>query len=221
MITCVAVLKNREKERVENFLNSLKSQTVPCKIIIVDYGSNDTSWYDETFKDVHLIKVTRNTEGFNKARALNIGFKAADTKYVLSTDIDNVFASNFIEEVTKAIQTPKTLVLCRRWDTNEKGEKKRLHGKGAFGVCFAIEKEWMMKVHGYDEFYTFWGKEDDDIFYRATSDGYNPVWIEDKTEIIHQWHPIASRHTLVQNEIYFRANLGKSLIRNPNGWGEL
>lgn len=220
LITAVAVIKNRDRQRAENFISSLKNQTIPCDIIVVDFGSDDISWYDEVFKDVILIRVTRDTKDFNKSRALNIGFKAAKTKYIISTDIDNKFALNFVEEILNALKTPKTVVLCRRWDTNSAGQEIELHSVGAYGVCFAIEREWMMKVHGYDEFYTYWGKEDDDIFHRAVQDGYNPVWIHNKTKIIHQWHPVVIHHTLTQNEEYFKIP-NKPLIRNKDKWGKL
>lgn len=220
-ITVVIVIKNRDRIRAEQCINSLLEQTYPCKVIVVDYGSNDMSWYSEVFSKVGFIAVRHNIEVFNKSRALNIGFKHATTKYVLSTDIDCIFAPNFIEEVMKVFEKkPNSIVLCQKIDLTKEGVESNLQVSGVSGACIAILSEWIEKVHGYDEFYTYWGKEDDDLVNRAARDGYEIVWITNKTKLWHQWHEPSIRHTLEDNTRYYQIP-SKPIIRNPNGWGEL
>jgi len=222
-ITVVIVIKNRDRIRAERCINSLIEQTYACNIFIIDYGSDDKSWYSEVFNNekTTLIEVTKNTEIFNKCRALNIGFRQVNTKYVLSTDIDCIFASNFIEEVMKVLTTKnKAIVLSQKIDLDKDGKETDIHEPSASGSCIAIESSWIDKVHGYDEFYTFWGREDNDLVDRAIADGYKIVWITDKTKIWHQWHLSASQKTIKDNDWYYKIP-SKPIIRNSNEWGKL
>jgi len=223
-ITVVMVIKNRVCIRAERCINSLLDQSYPCKIIIVDYGSTDKSWYPDVFnkdKRITLIEVKQNTEVFNKCRALNIGFKSVTTKYVLSSDIDIIFAPNFIEEIIMALTTkPKSIVLCQKIDLDEEGKEIETHEPSASGSCIGIEADWIDKVHGYDEVYTYWGREDNDLVDRAVADGYEVVWITNKTKMWHQWHLPASQESLKDNDWYYKIP-SKPIKRNPNGWGNL
>jgi len=225
-ITVVMVNKDRDKIRIERCLRSLSEQEVPCKVILVDYGSSKDNliWEREVVKEfpnVTLIEVKRNTKIFNKSRALNIGFKVATTKFVLSTDIDCIFAPNFIKEVQKAlVSKPKSIVLSQKIDLDKDGTELGKHEPSASGSCIGIELDWIEKVHGYDEVYTYWGREDNDLVDRAIADGYEVIWITDKTKIYHQWHLPATQKTLKDNDWYYKIP-NKPIIRNPNGWGEL
>jgi GT2 family glycosyltransferase len=225
-ITVVMVIKNRDKIRAQRNLTSLSEQTIPCNIILVDYGSDveNIMWERELVKqysNINFIEVTRDTEHFNKSRALNIGFKQVKTKYILSTDIDCIFSNNFIEEVLRALtNNENAIVLCQKIDLDENGVEIEVHEPSASGTCIGINTNWINKVHGYDEFYTYWGREDNDLVDRAIQDGFNPIWITDKTKIWHQWHKYAIRPTLDDNVSYYDTP-SKPIIRNENGWGEL
>lgn len=225
-ITIVMVIKNRDRIRFERCLQSLSEQTYPCKVTVVDYGSQEVNvqWEREIvskFKNVKLIEVTRDTDIFNKSRALNIGFKDATTKYILSSDIDIIYSPNFVEEVMKVlVAKPKSIVLCQKIDLDKEGKEVETHEPSASGSCIGIETDWIEKVHGYDEFYTFWGREDNDLVDRAIADGYSIVWITDKTKIWHQWHELAIRPSLDDNTWYYQIP-SKPIVRNFNQWGEL
>lgn len=213
MITVVFAIRNRSKHIVERCISSLRGQD--CKVIVVDYGSDDISWYPEVIGN--FVRAGHGEPDFNKSRALNIGMRLATTPYVISSDIDNIFARNFIKTV-KAHIKPKALILCRRHDILRNGTL-RLHPPTAFGACFGIERSWIEKVHGYDEGFVNWGKEDDDLYRRAIADGYEPVWIEGETHIHHQYHEPASRHSLSANTK--RLIHSRGVVRNSHGWGKL
>ena len=223
-ITCVMALKNRPRENVENCIRTLRAQDYSCNIIVVDYGSypENLRWEKRTIPDAitTLIEVKNNVSIFNKSRALNIGIKRATTKYILSTDIDCLFSSNFIEEVVNALEKDKTVVLCQKIDLGKDKEVLGQHEPSASGSCIGLTKEWLMKVHGFDEKYTQWGREDNDLVDRAIQDGHKVVWITEKVKLFHQWHELASNSTLQQNIEYFN-KLRKPLVRNKNEWGEL
>jgi GT2 family glycosyltransferase len=225
-ITVVMVIKNREKIRFEKCLRSLLEQTHECKVLVIDYGSDkeNVEWERESIKqfpNATLIEVTRDTDVFNKSRALNIGFKYATTKYILSSDIDIIYSPNFIEEVMKALTTnPKSLVLCQKIDLDREGKETEVHEPSASGSCIGIDAFWLDEVHGYDEVYTYWGREDNDLVDRAVASGYQVVWITDKTKMWHQWHKPANRPSLEDNTWYYQIP-SKPIMRNANGWGEL
>ena len=223
-ITVVLCIKNREKLRTKKCIDSLLNQSTSCKIIVVDYGSNDKSWYPEIFKNVELIEVTSDTEPFNKSRALNIGIKKVDTMFTISSDIDIVFDHNFIEEALKALMSNnKAIVLCRKIDLSESGLPENLHELNASGSCIGINTQWFKKVRGYDEYYIKWGKEDNDLTDRAVQDNYEIIWIENKTNIYHQfheWKKDENRISWTRNNEYYNIP-NKSIIRNPEEWGML
>lgn len=214
MITMIFAIKNRDRQRAEKCMQSLKDQD--CKIIVVDYGSDDLSWYPEVFTQ-GFVAVRNDTKVWNKSRAYNIGFRLVTTPYVVFSDIDNIFAPNFIDEVKEQIVKEKTIVLCQCEDLDEKGKVYRLHPKIGYGACFGVEADWIKKVKGYDEFYTYWGNEDTDIAKRAKKDGYQLKWL-DEPLIKHQWHEKAPRPTLDDNRR--RLEHTDSIIRNDL-WGEL
>ncbi len=225
VITVVLVNKNRDKIRINNCLKSLSEQTFLCKVILIDYGSTSDIVQQEReivreYENTLLFEVTKNTETFNKCRALNIGFKHVNTKFILSSDIDCIFAPNFIANVVEVLtEKPRSIVLCQKIDLDKNGVSTNFHEPSASGSCIGITKEWLERVHGYDEVYTYWGREDNDLVNRAIADGHEVVWITDRTKIYHQWHEPASQETLKDNDWYYRIP-NKPIIRNPNGWGE-
>ena len=193
MITMIFTIKNRDRERANNCMRSLDNQD--CKIIVVDYGSDDLSWYSEVFTQ-GFIAVKNNTEVFCKPRAYNIGLRLVTTEFVVFSDIDNIFKPNFIERVKEEIVKPQ-VVLCQCEDLDKDGNVYRLHPKTGYGACFGIRTEFIKRINGYDETFTYWGREDDDIVKRAKKSGYDVCWLEPLIQ--HQWHEKAPRPTLEDN----------------------
>lgn len=219
-ITVVLVIKNRSKIQAENCLKSLSNQN--CGVVLVDYGSDSKNliWERDICNqyNVDLVEVTNNTEVFNKSRALNIGIKTVLTPYVMCGDIDLIYEANFIEEVEKVLDS-KRIIGCRRFDLDQRGVRS-IKTKSSYGGCIVLPLDWLKKFHGFDENYTFWGAEDDDLTARALSTGFEAYTITpDKTFCTHQWHQPSNRSTLVKNRQYFQ--LEKPIIRNLGGWGKL
>lgn len=225
MMTVVLCVKDRGPDRIRKCFQSLKDQTEPCKVILVDFGSSEINQYSEqrlcTEFGFIYIETLRDVDDFNKSRALNIGLKQATSKYVISSDIDMIFAPNFIKTIKQVFdKKPKSIVLCQKIDLDKEGKEVEMHEPSASGSCIAIESDWIDKVHGYDEYYTYWGREDNDLVDRAIQDGYEVVWITDKTKMWHQWHEFATKRSLDKNDWYYKQP-DKPIIRNPNGWGKI
>jgi len=62
-------------------------------------------------------------------------------------------------------------------------------------------RTFLMESGGYDEDFTHWGEEDRDMFDRAEAYGLRPVWVEDRSFILHQWH----RHAMNADDPQARA----------------
>jgi hypothetical protein len=192
--------------------------------LIVDFG-NTPPLVDvlPSTPAIRIVRTNTNTELFHKARALNIGIKAVETKYLCVTDADQLFAPNFFGVVIDQLnQDPKCIVFCKthflpfmpalvtpensvsRYPhllllARRKGVKPR--GRGC---CHGAPTEWFMKVQGYDEAYVGWGAEDRDLEVRAGFDGLRFRWIEHKTSMVHLPHPKEGKY---YNPKYFEENM--------------
>ena len=85
--------------------------------------------------------------------------------------------------------------------------------------------DFFKEIRGYDENYSIWGVEDDDIVRRFQLNGIKLKDLSDKTSFIHQWHPkhqgfdesTINEH-LKKNTKYFLSN--DTIVRNKEKWGE-
>ena len=110
---------------------------------------------------------------------------------------------------------------------NLKSYNKDPADKSVLGACHLVHKKHMEELHGFDEFFCFWGVEDRDLNLREKALGLSIRWMNDKTYMHHQWHATANYATpgfmpegwWFKMENYFLQNQ-KRLQRNPNGWGE-
>jgi len=247
LITVVIPLKNtadyhRETKRLGDCLNSLKNQTVPYNQIDVIVADIDSDPYYKTkhkeicnkFKARYIYTKTGDVWNISKAR--NIGIRDARAKFVMTTDVDCIFAPNFIETVSKHMADDK-IVHCRISDLPGNydgklddfiwmGKVSTLRPPFGFGGCQVFPKKWAFKVHGFDEAYVVWGADDTDFYLRAIQDGLESIWIERETSFFHQYHEtennVKNRKYVSENRLRLKAvELEKlPIIRNETGWGE-
>ncbi len=72
--------------------------------------------------------------------------------------------------------------------------------KGARGGLMGVYKKDYIKVNGFDESFTGWGREDSDLFVRLLNSGVKRKNIKFAAITYHLWHPIISRAKLSQND---------------------
>ena len=255
-IAVVLASYNRSGMRLENALLTLRNQTLPSSqvdITICDWGSDaeNVSRLREMCARhrVRLILVPPTLQSFNKSKAVNIAIRHTpnDAEFVLQTDVDMIFQSNYIEMIIRAgIQFYPSLVLCSALEIQQGNAQvaekmnpmkdysairalSRL--RGGVGMCICAPRQWFFHIQGYDERYTLWGHEDDDILKRAKLDGLHQVGIADRTSLIHQWHVPATanlelltederrrrQEALIANKTLYLNSM--SVIRNLEGWG--
>jgi glycosyltransferase involved in cell wall biosynthesis len=243
-LTVVLPLRNRAGVRLDNCLRSLRWQEgvdrCDVEILISDFGS-EPAFRDEvaTLARTHEARVvfTPAPGVWNRSRALNIGIRQSRGALTLSTDVDMVFATNFLRTILD-VQTEaasRALALCQCYDLGpetlgrviDREELDALRDgatlRPAYGLggCQATTTAWFHRARGFDERMTFWGAEDKDLAFRARRDGLALTWLNDRTFMLHQWHEtLKHERPWLTKKNRWRFKLTNWIVRkNWLGWG--
>jgi glycosyltransferase involved in cell wall biosynthesis len=240
-LTALIACKDRETN-LTHCLASINNCAPRPNVIVVDFGSaQPLKRFEKQYDWLTVIRVTRNTKLFHKARALNIGLKQIRTEFFCATDTDQIFQSNFFGTVCNRLNSVKrSVVLCKshfihRHPTETdfyaqllkeaRATGRRLHGEGC---CTGLPTKWTQNVRGWDERYIGYGAEDSDIILRAKLCKFKLVWINKLTSTIHMPHPkksayySAKKYLLPNRRRYLQRKQNKDIIVNTNKrWGQL
>ena len=217
--------KNQNIHRFIAHLATVSWQIIPegheLTYTVVDYGSEEP--YRVQLRalvnhfGLNLIEVDNDTDPWRHGRAFNIGIKASkDADVIFTTGSDLLLPPFFFGAAVNAWKTKK-IVTAPLIKTRQDGEFYRAPHI-FYGTITMIEKEWWFKRRGYDEGFTYWGREDIDLVERALADGFELVEIPETAW--HQFHParvntVASK----QNTKIYYGKKGK-ITRNPRCWGD-
>jgi len=187
--------RNRDPERVVASVSSLqKVCRIPFKCLVVDYGSNP--YFERalavTCRKMCIDRIRVESQGWpwSRAHALNIGVRAANTPFVITTDVDMIFEDDAISEALSRHEA-NTVVHCRPlW--MPRGARKteaRLGDYSQLGGFQFVEKSVFERFKGFDERIVFWGLEDIEWNRRLRRNGLRTIWIDDRVRMYHLWHP--------------------------------
>ena len=240
MISVILGYRDKELIRVKRCLDSLARQTSNAfEVLLVDYGSHEKNSSEvrklvESYAFAHYIFTDSRGHPWSRAKALNIGIKRAQYEYVFTNDIDMLFPSNTIEEILNCIDLEHVFHVPANflgkdfndWDHIDSISLKRFDGTGR-GIM-VIPKKYLHQIHGYDEYYFFWGSEDMDISDRLSVIGVLEEQLPDHIYLHHQWHPTSydNRPSYFnadwegRMENYRRQMIG-NVVRNDENWGEI
>jgi glycosyltransferase involved in cell wall biosynthesis len=237
-LTIILAYRDRKLISVERCLRSLASQTRNDFVVhFVDYGSKSSISQSvrglvEQFPFCRYIYTDTRGWPWNKSRALNIGIRLAETPYVMNTDIDIIFRSDFIHTLLD-IQDGKSAVYCAPhvlpenfddWENIAHESKPLPMQPGMIGTCQCYPISVIKELQGFDEQFEYWGLEDNDLRDRLDEWGLIERWADNRTAIFHQWHPPAIRRTpSYQQRLlmpYYKEVRGR-LIRNGPDWGAI
>ena len=228
---------------LENCLRSLRWQEQitqgEVEILISDFGSDD----GHRPSIAHLAKTydarvafTDTDEVWNRSKALNVGLQEARGSIAFCTDVDMIFAPNFLATIkaTHGNSNGQVMALCRcndlpedvplsvwqRSDYEELESRSVRRETSGTGACQAAPRDFFIHARGYDEKFIYWGAEDVDMTSRAAQFGLDLVWMEG-TSMLHQWHPTMKRDRPLQFHLNrFRYKLTKHIVvKNRKGWG--
>ena len=172
----------------KNRLHHLE-QTLPYNIeankqaefILVDYYSTDglCEWIRDNLKtEINTGKLTyyrlsKPTDYFCLSHAINIGFKKATGDIVCNIDADNFTGNNFDIHLLEIFNREKIIA-------------ESVSGYGLTGRKAYWRKEFIDILGGYDEDFTGFAGEDDDLIGRFKKIGlrYHPTG----AEVVHLFH---------------------------------
>lgn len=255
-LAVVIPVRDRAGQRLRNALWSLAWQSTgqPAQILVVSHGSRPEIDRELSTLCVEvgatLIAVGDPSQPWNKPFALNNGIRAVapGLDFVMTMDADMILAPNFLAVVSACLeQRRSSLVLCQSLDLPQRArlpddpdrllaQFDRLRAlatprhRGGTGGIQAARRDFFFQVRGYDEDLIWWGAMDGDMVKRARLAGLRVVWIDDRTTMLHQWHPrkyavLNCRKEINQAQRAWRQNheLVRSrsaiLQRNVGGWG--
>ena len=209
MITAIIPMRNRSIQRLDRCVKSIINQPLIKKILVIDYGSKKPVEYKR--KNVEVIRFPlKNNKYFNKAHALNIGFKLAKTDYVCTIDVDMIIHPHFMKEVKRYLDE-KSFFYCRRVrrleckyikpgttfkDWSRKATSWTSSGGArvykddlrhfATGGIQIFPTKWIKEINGIDENLVGLGGMDNFTVEMAYETGLNLIVINKK--ILHQEH---------------------------------
>ena len=201
---CTIIYANRDKEpeRIRNSFNSLRRQTLQnFEVVFVDYGSDVdlVSQYKKLCADFTFVRFyhlpTRQLL-WNKSKTLNYGILKAKTPYIFIADVDIIFHSKTLELFNKVAdkQIFQLFKLCYL-DQKESSilsdidsyDNLNFSRTGDVNGMILVSKEALKQIFGFDEFFHFYGAEDEDLFARLENAGYDSEYCEEKY-FYHNWH---------------------------------
>jgi glycosyltransferase involved in cell wall biosynthesis len=244
-LSVVIPVRNRSGTRLENCLRSLRWQDLDAatvEVLVCDFGSDATHVASiaelAVAHDARVVRV-ETEEIWNRSKALNHGIQATRGEFVMCTDADMIFKPDFLSTVlaahAEAEEGAPRIIYCRCLDLPEevaeqaweRGDYPALHAKASFrpkggtGACQCASRAYFDEVRGYDEGYTYWGKEDDDFRVRAETHGLYEVYIEDRSNMLHQWHRKMKGDKRLRwwlNRLRYKLTK-RTVVKNRRGWG--
>lgn len=248
MITIVFAYRDRASHRIGLSLQSLAQQSLQnFEVIFVDYGSQP--YYSKPVKAIvaqfsfaSYYYVGHQGLLWNKSKALNYGIKQAETPYIITADVDVIFAPDFIATAMKQIETPCFLLFKIGYMSKNESQQQlgalnfktitTTHTGDTYGVGL-YSKEALETVRGVDEFFHFYGSEDEDLNTRLQAAGFTLKRCT-KLMLYHLWHPRYPQkndkaltlqprlyNVLRLNQRHFLEHKAQKAIQaNPKTWGQ-
>lgn len=240
-MTILFAYRNREVKRVKECLDSLSRQTDNSfNVIFVDYGTegelkDEITRLVSNYSFCKYVYSSAQYLPWNRAHALNTAIRLCEEKFVLTADVDLIFHPEFVatakskQDENKAVYFP--MAYLSKGASGNISELKQfitsVSGKTTLGFGL-IPIEALMKVRGFDEFYSYWGHEDNDLEGRLRLVGKQIEFYDLQVLLYHQWHEktidnqllIPHDWLLLQGDYlnYFRMFAERNACRE---WGEL
>lgn len=247
-VTILFAFRDRDLLRVQNSLDSLEKQTNKLfQVVFVDYGSrkvvsDQLKTLLEKYTFVNYFKVGHEGLLWNKSKAFNFGIRQSKTEYIFTGDIDLIFAPEMVDKLYRIRQTGgfslfnygylKKDISVSSFQKTPFKEFKPSH-YGDINGAGLYPKKALEEISGFDEFYHFYGSEDEDLFLRLRNSGLNE-YREQENLLLHQWHKrypdthdkqltVAPRifniRRINQQHFFHAQKTNRSVAREQEKWG--
>lgn len=197
----------RDMSRLKHVLNSFYNQT--CQDFEIVINLQGTHTMRDIIADIinghPKVKLLYNTiyGQMNLSKLWNDGMVASSGEFISIWNTDCIAKPNYVQTVLDTVTNDNFLVCLPRLTTKATAALIRPHNiaswnfphdykyvgtRGACGMA-SFSRKFFAKSKGFDERQVGLAGMDESIMKRAKLGGYEVVWIEDKTDIIHLWHP--------------------------------
>jgi glycosyltransferase involved in cell wall biosynthesis len=95
--------------------------------------------------------------------------------------------------------------------------KIQSHLRGIRGCNLGIWRDDLVRVNGYNENFTGWGREDSELAARLLNAGLRRLDLRGRALCFHLWHPPASRANLVANDGLLEKTVSEKIARCEQG----
>jgi glycosyltransferase involved in cell wall biosynthesis len=95
--------------------------------------------------------------------------------------------------------------------------KIKNHLRGIRGCNLAIWRDDLVRVNGYNEDFTGWGREDSELAARLLNAGIQRLDLRGRALCFHLWHPPASRANLAANDGLLEKTVSEKIARCEHG----
>ncbi len=199
-ISIVYAFRNRDLQRIRFSMDSLKRQVFEgFEVIFVDYGSDRVRAVElekllEEYNFVKYFYLPVENLLWNKSKALNHGILQSTGDFVFIADADLIFhpeATRLLDQ----LKLPDSFYLFKLGYL-EKEESQKLRADfndlkpsrfgNVNGMILAPRKS-LIEINGFDEFFHFYGAEDEDLFARLENAGFKREENKDFF-FYHNWH---------------------------------
>jgi len=193
LVSFVIIVRDREAARVRSLVDSVRASGGDPSFIVVDYGSSEAfaAEYTAVCAGLDLRYERMFTQGlpWSRSHALNRGARLAGTRFVVTSDVDMLHATNVLAYCLEG-KEPKTMYHVDSYPLPRSGDraKARLNGRNSGPFQF-VDVGAFHEAGGYDEGIKFWGQEELDWVSRLQALGYRQEWLPEPHRIYHQWHP--------------------------------
>ncbi len=201
-VTIVYANRNRDLKRIKASFDSLKCQTdFNFRVIFVDYGSEEISVDNlkqlcncYIFVTPFFLPVSQLL--WNKSKALNYGISQTQSPYIFIADVDLIFHPETVALFNKLAVKDKFFLFNLGY--LDRAESEKLNKSYNFedlnpsrfgmvnGMILSPTKAFL-GVNGLDEFFHFYGSEDEDLFARMENAGYKRE-ANTAAYFYHSWH---------------------------------
>ncbi|MEP6260739.1 MAG: glycosyltransferase [Gillisia sp.] len=202
MLSIIYAHRNRDTARIKaSFLSLSKQELKNFEVIFIDYGSEPCLVRElkEIIKDFNFVKLYPLQVSnllWNKSKALNFGILRSSSPYIFIADVDLIFHPDTTKLFNK-LAVEKKFFLFKLGYLGS-AESQKLFGNYNFedlkpyrygevnGMILASKKAYV-EVNGLDEFFHFYGSEDEDLFARMENAGYKRE-NDAASFFYHNWH---------------------------------
>lgn len=162
-VSLVTCCMNRNAHLTETIPTWLAHDEVD-EVVIVDWSSTypvSVTLRDAGIEDPRMRIVRVEDEGsWILSHAYNLGFRATSRSIILKVDSDVLLSSTFFEENDLA----EGLLIAGNWTSAAEGQS---HVNG----LFAVGRDQLLAVNGFNERIVTYGWDDDDLYERLTQSG--------------------------------------------------